>query len=66
MDNDFVAYFETIQITEDLAVNIVVPGEDQVAELTWIGRANVLTYAELQMFPIVALYDGAAKFRASI
>ena len=57
-DDDLIAFLELVQVAEDFAEDIVMGSEDQVAGLAWVGRANVLAHAFLELFPVVALHDG--------
>jgi len=57
LQDDLVAGLEFIQIAEDLAENVVMPGQDHIVIFTGVGRRDVLGNALFQLLPAVALYD---------
>src|SRR5690606_21419805 len=58
-DEDLVAGRQLIQIAEDLAVDVVMRGERQVAGFAGRGRARVLANPLAQLLPFLPLVDAA-------
>ncbi len=55
IQDDLVARLEFIQVTEDLAEDIVMPGQHHIAILAGVGRTDVLTNTFFQLLPTIAL-----------
>ena len=58
VDEDGVAGLELVQVAENLAVDVVVRRQHQVARLAGVGGARVLPHALLELLPAVTHDDG--------
>ena len=58
IDEILVTYFQVFQIAENLAVNIIVSSQIQVAPFAWIGAARQMPYPFFQVFPGHTVDDG--------